>query len=530
MKLISAKIEQYRNLKNIHLDFQDSKSSFSSIASPNGGGKSTLQQFIFTTIHCLSDSQRHEYLLNLVSSIDSQEKIELAQYSFINSRNETLDLDIVVYPTNSYGSFHSITESSKYRDKINSIARILNDINSIKKQIGESGIDSFQSPSPSLHRLYRKAKNFVELNSHSSIRLTRNEIISEFVNSESHLEDEYNENQNYLDRLLREVKDIESSLSDENETILCSSNDHTITIRTTASKLDIKELSDSIYLCAPNTQSFLFLNESVRKEVFNSDGETSYYDHIKEAKKHLVNFYTYDISPVNLILESFKSARDLDFSEKLKTSIYGNNFDKITKELNSFLDDKQITVTNNLEKVIFSIPDQKGELSPEDLSHGELKKLSLYVFAKHITSKDSIVLFDEIDIALHPSWQASIIGELTSWAPDRQFIVATHSPQILASTYFKNIIQLCKEGQYTRAKRLSSPPLDRDINVIIGTIMGAPVYPDFIRVIQEQYLEAISEFGNESEEALKIKNELLEHISLDAEFFNDLEFDQEFFS
>jgi predicted ATP-dependent endonuclease of OLD family len=44
----------------------------------------------------------------------------------------------------------------------------------------------------------------------------------------------------------------------------------------------------------------------------------------------------------------------------------------------------------------------------------------------------AIVVIDEIDAHLHPSWQQKIIGMLTKRFPNVQFIVSAHSPAIVA--------------------------------------------------------------------------------------------------
>lgn len=42
-----------------------------------------------------------------------------------------------------------------------------------------------------------------------------------------------------------------------------------------------------------------------------------------------------------------------------------------------------------------------------------------------------IVLIDEIDLHLHPSWQRSIVSNLRKTFPNCQFVISTHSPQVL---------------------------------------------------------------------------------------------------
>ena len=44
---------------------------------------------------------------------------------------------------------------------------------------------------------------------------------------------------------------------------------------------------------------------------------------------------------------------------------------------------------------------------------------------------EAVVLIDEIELHLHPSWQRRIIGNLTETFPKCQFIATTHSPQVI---------------------------------------------------------------------------------------------------
>ena len=63
MRLKRAEIKRFRNFENIVIDFEKN-GSFSdvfSIASKNGGGKSTLLQFIFIMLYCFMNEERKEY-------------------------------------------------------------------------------------------------------------------------------------------------------------------------------------------------------------------------------------------------------------------------------------------------------------------------------------------------------------------------------------------------------------------------------------------------------------------------------------
>ncbi|HAV3453062.1 TPA: AAA family ATPase, partial [Acinetobacter baumannii] len=50
-----------------------------------------------------------------------------------------------------------------------------------------------------------------------------------------------------------------------------------------------------------------------------------------------------------------------------------------------------------------------------------------------------IIIIDEVELHLHPKWQQKIIGVLRKCFPNIQFIVSTHSPQILGEVESKHL-------------------------------------------------------------------------------------------
>lgn len=59
-----------------------------------------------------------------------------------------------------------------------------------------------------------------------------------------------------------------------------------------------------------------------------------------------------------------------------------------------------------------------------------------------IRDGSAIVLIDEIDLHLHPKWQRTIVKQLTETFPKCQFIVTTHSPQIIAAVEPEQVLLL----------------------------------------------------------------------------------------
>lgn len=83
-----------------------------------------------------------------------------------------------------------------------------------------------------------------------------------------------------------------------------------------------------------------------------------------------------------------------------------------------------------------------------------------------------IVLIDEIELHLHPRWQREIIPSLTKTFPGCQFIMTTHSPQIISDVRPENVFILDRES-------VCHPEgsLGRDSNRILEDIMGTTERP-----------------------------------------------------
>lgn len=55
------------------------------------------------------------------------------------------------------------------------------------------------------------------------------------------------------------------------------------------------------------------------------------------------------------------------------------------------------------------------------------------------------MLIDEVDMHLHPEWQQIVLSNLTTAFPKLQFIVTTHSPQVI-STVKREQVRLLSEN------------------------------------------------------------------------------------
>lgn len=84
-----------------------------------------------------------------------------------------------------------------------------------------------------------------------------------------------------------------------------------------------------------------------------------------------------------------------------------------------------------------------------------------------------IVLIDEIDLHLHPTWQRQVIPALTNTFPHCQFVASTHSPQVIGSVQQESV-KLLEDG---RLVEKLPHTLGRDANAILSEIMDVPPHP-----------------------------------------------------
>lgn len=72
----------------------------------------------------------------------------------------------------------------------------------------------------------------------------------------------------------------------------------------------------------------------------------------------------------------------------------------------------------------------------------------------------AIVVVDEIDLHLHPTWQRKLIGFLTERFPNTQFIATAHSPLVVQAAANANLAVLRREGDHV--------VIDNDVDQIRG--------------------------------------------------------------
>ena len=121
-----------------------------------------------------------------------------------------------------------------------------------------------------------------------------------------------------------------------------------------------------------------------------------------------------------------------------------------------------------------------------------------------INETPGVVLIDEIDMHLHPSWQKTIINDLKDAFPNVQFIFTTHSPSILSNVYQEHILILDEYKVYHPTDKTYG----RDVDSILKQLMEVDVRPDGV-------VQKLRDFSDSLEEGnLSLARRLLDELEL----------------
>lgn len=154
----------------------------------------------------------------------------------------------------------------------------------------------------------------------------------------------------------------------------------------------------------------------------------------------IVNLYKNDIT---LSEEDFNTLfktiiiNNHQFDDILKPNIgYESNY-SINKELQFLLKFNLIKIKD----LIFISKDEEKYIEFDDLSSGQQSILNIYLSISSSIENNSLICIDEPEISLHPEWQTEFIiklQEIFNFYYGCHFLIATHSPQIVAGLKLNN--------------------------------------------------------------------------------------------
>jgi predicted ATP-binding protein involved in virulence len=166
---------------------------------------------------------------------------------------------------------------------------------------------------------------------------------------------------------------------------------------------------------------------------------------------------------------------------------------------------------------LYMAVDKNGEtLNVAQLSQGEKSLMALVGdIARRLAmlnpalenplAGDGIVLIDEVDLHLHPSWQRRLCDRLTETFPNCQFVLTTHSPLVISDC--KNVLI------YTLANgelRQLPSQYGQDANTVLLDVMNTSIRNEKIDTELNDLLDAIQD--SKLTEAQQLLAELSEEL------------------
>lgn len=119
---------------------------------------------------------------------------------------------------------------------------------------------------------------------------------------------------------------------------------------------------------------------------------------------------------------------------------------------------------------------------------------------KVLVETEGVVLIDEIDLHLHPSWQKRILRDLMEIFPKVQFVVSTHAPEVINSVKRDSIVIL----KNNTAVCASDETYGKDANTILREVMGVSTRPEAIKMLFEQFYDLLDKGDwNRAEEVIE---------------------------
>ena len=174
-----------------------------------------------------------------------------------------------------------------------------------------------------------------------------------------------------------------------------------------------------------------------------------YFKASRPPKNMPTNYTTLDVVRIAIanFMEAMQIAHFSNYNAICKSGIY---MDKIGDKLNviSQLSDGERAIID----IVANIAHQLSKANPK--SNAPLLG-------------EGVVLIDDIDAHLHPKWQRRIIAALHSTFPNLQFIVTTHSPQVISTVLSSNVF-LLENGEVFSVEATKG----RDSNDILDTVMN----------------------------------------------------------
>lgn len=129
---------------------------------------------------------------------------------------------------------------------------------------------------------------------------------------------------------------------------------------------------------------------------------------------------------------------------------------------------------------------------------------------KNPLHSESIVLIDEVDLHLHPGWQQTILTDLRSTFPNTQFIVTTHSPQVLTTVPARCLRRISFENGEASIESGFKFLEGARADYVLEELLGVAPRPEHLEITQKlnAYRELVQQDKWDDPSAVQLRRDL----------------------
>ncbi len=199
------------------------------------------------------------------------------------------------------------------------------------------------------------------------------------------------------------------------------------------------------------------------------------------------SFYA-DRDSFRLFFEWFRQREDIENEQSRDGNLLRDpQLEAVRRALPNFLHGFSDLRVRRVPRMRMTVSKEGQELVVNQLSDGEKCMLAMVGdLARRLAmanpslenplNGEGVVMIDEIDLHLHPSWQRMIIDSLSSTFPGCQFILTTHSPQVISHVASRCIQTFHRDQGQVRCTEVEQS-FGLDSNRILTEIMGVHERP-----------------------------------------------------
>ncbi|MEI7064214.1 AAA family ATPase [Dickeya chrysanthemi] len=243
-------------------------------------------------------------------------------------------------------------------------------------------------------------------------------------------------------------------------------------------------------------------DETVLTNIFenNPEGVLKVLDDIEKADDRINKLEEHDFA--GLSEEVKKLVNTMKFMQDIRDKAKDPQLNAVRSAITAFMPGFSNLRVRRKPRLHMSISKEGKPFNVLQLSQGEKSLMALVGdIARRLAIMNpaldnplhgqGIVLIDEVDMHLHPSWQRSIIERLTTTFPHCQFILTTHSPLVI-SDYKDVLVYSLDNGELT----VVPSQYGQDANSVLLDVMDTHIrnariaekLGDLLDMIQRQQL------------------------------------------